>query len=205
MTDLAKTTERDEVLFAFHEAFDRPTTADIVEWTKRYPQFADDIRAHAAVAWDWATSETSAEEPVDEVMAARAYSHALNIIYNTQPSPTEIETTKPRRTFQQMQEAIGKQTHQIARELDIGRSVLSDLFNGSMMPPIRKRLIDRLLTMLNTTLEEFLGAFDLARQSPSMSHAKSIHTPSVVPRSCDDIIRDSNMSDDRKRYWLEED
>jgi hypothetical protein len=67
MTDLAKTTERDEVLFAFHEAFERPTAADIIEWTKRYPQFADDIRAHAAIAWDWATSRTEAEQPIDEV------------------------------------------------------------------------------------------------------------------------------------------
>jgi hypothetical protein len=205
MTDLAKTTERDEVLFAFHEALERPTAADIVEWTKRYPQFADDIRAHAAIAWDWATSGKYAEQPVDEVMAARAYSQALNIIYSAPPSQVTAETAKPCRTFQQMQEAIGKETYQIARELDVGRSVLSDLFNGCMNPPIRKRLIDSLLTKLNTTLEEFHGALDFARQSPSMSHAKSHHIPSVLPRSCDQIIRDSNMSDDRKRYWLEED
>jgi len=204
MTDLEKTTERDEVLFAFHEAFDRPTAGDIVEWTKRYPQFADDIRAHAAVAWDWATSETELEQPVDEVLAARAYSQALNIIYSAQPSSAAVETTK-HRTFLQMQEAIGKQTHQIARELEVGRDVLSDLFNGSMKPPIRKRLVDSLLEKLNTTLEEFLGALNLARQSSTMSHAKSHHVPCVVARSCDDIIRDSNMSDDRKRYWLEED
>ena len=156
------------------------------------------------MAWDWATSETELEQPVDEVLAARAYSQALNIIYSASPSSAAVETAK-HRTFLQMQEAIGKQTHQIARELEVGRDVLSDLFNGSMKPPIRKRLVDSLLEKLNTTLEEFLGALNLARQTPSMSHAKSHHVPSVVARSCDDIIRDSNMSDDRKRYWLEED
>ena len=205
MTDLTKTTERDDVLFAFHEAFERPTAENIIEWVRRYPQFADDIREHAAVAWDWTTSRTEAEQPVDEVMAARAYSQALNIIYSAPPSQMTAAPAKPRRTFRQMQEVIGKQTYQIARELDVGRSVLSDLFSGSMNAPIRKRLVDSLLTKLNTTLEEFHGALDFARQSPSMSHAKSHHIPSVVPRSCDEIIRDSNMSDDRKRYWLEED
>jgi hypothetical protein len=49
--------ERDEVLFTFHEAYERPTAENIIEWTRRYPQFADDIRAHAAVAWDWAATE----------------------------------------------------------------------------------------------------------------------------------------------------
>jgi hypothetical protein len=203
MTDQVKTGEREEVLFAFHEAYDRPTADQIIEWVNRYPQFADDIRAHAAVAWDWATLGEESEQAIDETVSARAYSQALNIIYSAQPAP-EAETAKPCRTFQQIQAAVGKETHQIARELDISRAVLSDLFNGSMTPPIRKRVIDHVVSILKTTVEEFNYALEYALRVPRIGQAKSQHTPTVIPHSCDDIIRNSNMSADRKRYWLEE-
>ena len=36
---------RDEVLLAFQEACKRPTTEQILDWTSRYPEFAEDIRA----------------------------------------------------------------------------------------------------------------------------------------------------------------
>lgn len=39
--------ELDDVLFAFHRAA-KPATPDLVAaWTRRYPHYADDIRAHA--------------------------------------------------------------------------------------------------------------------------------------------------------------
>lgn len=54
---LRRAKKRDEVLLAFQEACKRPTVEQIVEWTNRYPDFAEDIRAHAAIARDWAASE----------------------------------------------------------------------------------------------------------------------------------------------------
>lgn len=205
MTDRAKTVEREEVLFAFHEAYNRPTADQVFEWANRYPQFAEDIRAHAAVAWDWASQSEESAQIVDESLSARAYSQALNIIYSAKPVERSEEAAKPCRTFQQIQAAAGKETHQLAKELDISRSVLSDLFNGSMKPPIRKRLIDRIVTSLTTTLDEFSYALEYALRSPRIGHAKSDSAPVVVARPCDDIIRDSSMSAARKRYWLEED
>ena len=61
-------------------------------WVNRFPQFADDIRAHAAVAWDWATQTVDSEVEVDESMAARAYSEALNIIYAAENSTESAQT-----------------------------------------------------------------------------------------------------------------
>ena len=46
MTDRSPTPDRDEVLFAFQEACPRPTAQQLIDWTGRYPQFAEDIRAH---------------------------------------------------------------------------------------------------------------------------------------------------------------
>src|SRR6266508_6087832 len=74
--------ERDEVLFAFHQACDNPTAAEITEWTKRYPQFAEDIRAHAAVRAEWASEPEGRDVEPDETMLARGRSHALNLLHS---------------------------------------------------------------------------------------------------------------------------
>ena len=54
MTDHNKVDELDGVLFAFHQACANPSADEIIAWTSRYPQFAADIRAHAAILKDWA-------------------------------------------------------------------------------------------------------------------------------------------------------
>lgn len=197
--------DRDEVLFAFHQAYERPTAEQIMEWTNRYPQFAEDIRAHAAVAWDWAAQPNSADQEVDEIVSARAFSQALNLMYKAEVSSAASEKEATCRSFQQMVASVGKETYQLAREIDVGRGVLADLFNGWMRPPIRQRLLDALLEPLQTTREEFAGALNCALQQPYLGHAKADQAPVVTQRSCDEIIRDSNMSQARKRYWLEED
>jgi hypothetical protein len=205
MSDQINTADRDEVLFAFHQECERPSAEQIVAWVNRFPQFADDIRAHAAVAWDWATQTVDSEVEVDESMAARAYSEALNIIYAAENSTEFAQTVTQSRTFQQMQAAVGKETYQLAREMDVGRGVLADLFNGWMLRPIRKRLIDGLVSLLGITITEFNFALDYALRSPRLGHAKANQIPVVAARPCDDIIRESNMSPERKGYWLEED
>ena len=84
MTDQTKATRRDEVLFAFHRECAIPTLNQIINWTQRYPEFADDIRAHAGIMRDWAANEETEEVVVDELMMNRARSRALNAIYNAQ-------------------------------------------------------------------------------------------------------------------------
>ena len=59
MNEQNRIPERDEVLFAFHQTCDNPTADKSTEWTRRYPQFADDIRAHAAMRAEWASESNS--------------------------------------------------------------------------------------------------------------------------------------------------
>jgi hypothetical protein len=80
MTNSNQTPDRDEVLFAFHEACARPTVKQIIEWASRYPQFADDIRAHAAVSRDWEARKDLSYEKPSESMLTQAYSRALGIV-----------------------------------------------------------------------------------------------------------------------------
>jgi hypothetical protein len=76
------TDTRNEVLFAFQQACEHPTADQIIEWTRRYPQFADDIRAHAAIARDWAARNGEPVAEPDESMLACGYSRVLNALYN---------------------------------------------------------------------------------------------------------------------------
>src|SRR5262245_36170925 len=76
--------ERDRVLMAFHQACERPTVEQILEWIERFPNYADDIRAHAAVAHDCAAAEECQDEEVSQSALNTAYSNALNAIYSAQ-------------------------------------------------------------------------------------------------------------------------
>ena len=114
MTARPQTPDRDEVLFAFHEACSRPTAQQIIDWTSRYPQFADDIRAHAAVARDWDTRrELAAEEP-SETELARAYSRAINALYEAD-TKAATSATAPQ-TFQDILAARGTNARALAQE-----------------------------------------------------------------------------------------
>jgi hypothetical protein len=205
MTDPNKAEDRDEVLFSFHEECERPTAEQIVAWVSRYPQFAEDIRAHAAVAWDWAMREGRPTEELDASLSARAHSQALNIIFSEENSAAANRHTPACTTFQQMLGSAGKEVHQLARELDIDRSVLADLFNGWMFQPVCERLVGAVISSLSISLEAFVSAIQIAVENPRLGHAKADKIPIVKPRSCEEIIRDSNMSAERKRYWLEKD
>jgi hypothetical protein len=194
---------RDEVLFAFHQACEKPTTADIIEWTRRYPQFADDIRAHAAVARDWAARKDFPPLEPDEAALARGHSRVLNALYNA-----EVAAKAAGEPCESLQKAIaqrGTDVPRLARELVIDRSVLADLVNGGVLAPIGRRLVAALTRSLDITAEVFDRALQHALQSPCLGPAKADGAPMIIPRSYEEVIRTSNMSPERKEYWLSDD
>ncbi len=82
MTAPDRNMDRDKVLFAFHRECERPTALQIIEWAERYPQFADDIRAHAAVRLDRVSGQDEMDMELDQTMLTRGRSRALNAIYH---------------------------------------------------------------------------------------------------------------------------
>jgi hypothetical protein len=193
---------RDEVLFAFHQACEQPTTEDVVEWTRRYPQYADDIRAHAAVARDWAAREGLPFLEPDETLLARGHSRVLNALYDAEVAART--GGKACESFQQIMAARGTDVPRLARELNVARSVLADLVNGGVLAPV-----GRLATALTRALDITAGAFDAALQlalnAPRLGHAKADGAPTIIPRPYEEVIRTSNMSPERVEYWLSDD
>jgi SOS regulatory protein LexA len=84
MIEKNRTKSRDEVLFAFHEACERPLPEIILEWTMRYPQFADDIREHAEKLMAWAAQENKLDASADEALITRSWSRTLNAMYHAE-------------------------------------------------------------------------------------------------------------------------
>ena len=193
---------RDHVLYEFHAACPRPTAAQIIEWTGRYPEFAEDIRIHAAISRDW-DAAGAAEEPIDETMAARAHSRVLNALFMSgkQAEATEAEVPAD---FHEMLRSRNKQIHEVARELDVGRDVLADLFNGWMTAPVGPRLVDAVSGFFGIGKAIFERAHRHAFDNPKLAHAKSAGPPIIPRRSYEEVIAGSNMDPERKKYWLGE-
>lgn len=198
--------DRDAVLFAFHEECERPTARQITEWAERYPKYADDIRAHAAVRLDRAPGAEEAELEPDATMMARGRSRALNAVYNAgrEAEAGSAGQAASQPTWQQTLNAKGITVPQLARQIDIDRMVLAELAAGRMNQPIGYRLVDALTAALDVTPAWLSAAVSQLTAAPRLGHAKANKTPTIHARSYEDIIRLSSMPDDRKRYWLGE-
>ena len=204
MTDQLKAARRDKVLFAFHRACTCPTAEQITKWTKRHPEFAEDIRMHAAIRLDWAASSEETREEPDELLLERGRSRALNAIYNAQVVASSTADIAADGTFEQLMAANGMSIPQLARSIDIERSVLADLVSGRMHPPINQRFVDAFTQALPVAQQDFNRALKLALKSPKLGYARANQQPTVVRRSYKDIIRSSSMSEERRAYWLGE-
>ncbi len=193
------TEDRDEVLYNFHMAYPSPTAADIINWIGRFPQYADDIRAHAAIARDWA-AQAETEVEADDLEIQRAYSRALNIIYHSADADGEANAVG----FFELLARGGTKISKIAAEIDIARSVLADLFNGWMLPPVGGKLARAVRNALGIDQATFDRKLAFALAHPRMGEAKASGPPQVLQRSYRDSIESSGMSPERIRFWLEE-
>lgn len=197
--------ERDEVLFAFHQTCDNPTAEQVNEWTRRYPQYADDIREHAAVRAQWAADSQEHNAQPDESLLARGRSQALNLLHSARQESAAAQNVSEK-TWPQAVSAAGFDIPRLARCINIDRMVLAELNAGRMRLPLGRRLSDALTDVLGIStawLERAVS--DLLAGPRRLGHAKADEAPTINTRSYAEVIRASPMSDDDKRYWLGED
>ncbi|MBK8401836.1 MAG: helix-turn-helix transcriptional regulator [Propionivibrio sp.] len=203
MTDKNENADRDDVLFAFHQECSRPTANDISTWVRRYPQFAEDIRIHASIARDMADEEENPLE-VPEAVFQRGYSRALSALYSAdhENAASESDTFS---SFEAVLEARGKTIPALANEIGIPRSVIADLFGGRASPPLSKRMMEALQHSLAISAEKVFHLLQTALVQPKLGMAKATNISAVVARPFEEVIRTSGMSEEKIRYWLEDD
>lgn len=205
MTEQDDDAARDEVLFAFHKECKKPSAQDVIAWTERYPEFADDIREHAAIRRDWDADADEEVTAADEVVFARGRSHALNALHNARASGERKTIVTPGASFDQLMADKAQTIPKLASEIGIARGVLAALFGGRMAAPVGARLVDAVRRTLAITVEQFDAALRLAWEAPRLGHAKATDSAAVHRQSYEDVVRDSSMPDDRKSYWLGKD
>ena len=204
MKNQNKTEERDEVLFAFQQACSRPTVEEIIQWTESYPQFAEDIRAHAAVAREWADGEGEVVAGPDESLLANAYSRALNVVYKAETTAVPSSAPSAARTFQEIMAARGTTVRQLASAVGIKRGIIADLVTGRMSGPIRLIFIGAVSSALNIARDVFDDAHRRALAAPILGPAKADHAPTIVVRAYEEIIRTCDeLTDEEKLHWLQ--
>jgi hypothetical protein len=204
MNEQNRIRERDEVLFALHQTCDNPTAEQVAEWTKRYPQFADDIRAHAAVRAEWAADSDEHDDQPDESMLARGRSHALNLLHSARQESGAAQSISEK-SWPQAVSAAGFDIPRLARCINIDRMVLAELNAGRMRLPLGRRLAVALTDALGVSIAWLEHAIsDLLAGPRRLGHAKADEQPVINTRSYAEIIRASPMSDDDKHYWLAE-
>lgn len=202
MTDANRDTERDEVLFSLHKACSNPTAEEIDVWVKQYPQYADDIRSHAAIIKDWAARKDLPALKPDEAMVSRSQSRAMDALHKARTASAVERSTG--QTFEQIMSATGTNVPDLARKLDINRGVIAALVGGRMLGPVGDRLVSALTSCWSITTEAFEAALQMALMAPKLGIPKAASNPTVIPRNYDDLVRASSMSETRKKYWLGE-
>ncbi|MBL4929510.1 hypothetical protein [Fuscibacter oryzae] len=199
------TQDRDQVLYSFHVACPEPTAAEIFEWVGRFPAYADDIRAHAAIARDWAALNDADDlaADVDDQALARARSLALNIIYSTTDEAERDD--EPAVGFWVRMQNRGIKVSAIAARMDIARAPIGDLFNGWIVPPIGRRFSCAIMGALGLDQVMFDREVNYSLAHPRLGEAKASGPPQILQLSYRESIESSGMSPERMRYWLEED
>jgi len=123
MTNQDRTEDRDEVLFALHRACNDPTAEQIIEWANHFPQFGDDIRAHAVILNDWADREGLPMEEPDETMLSRSRSRAMDALYNAEFARTLDQSSASSRSFGDLHVAEPLTVNANAVATDVSRSI----------------------------------------------------------------------------------
>lgn len=204
MSNIDQNDRKEDVLYAFHLACSHPTPAQIGEWAKRHPEFADAILEHAEMLLGTA-QEGDEKMDVTEEQFARGRSQALDAIFNADLRPAAMPQSAST-SFTELMQVTGTSIPKIARQINIGRGVLVDLVQGRMNQPVRRRLLNALATAFKVPVEAIQSAVETALAAPQMGLAKAASAPTAMRRSFDEIVNaDPTMDAERKAYWLAED
>jgi len=195
--------ERDEVLIAFHEECDIPTRADVERWTRAHPDFAQDIREHAAVRLAMIADMVEQPAQLDDNMIARGRSRVQAAMFAAEAEDRVVDaTTASGPTLNAMLKSSGLSQPELARRLPIKRIVVADLFAGRMRD-LRPRFSTAVSRELGVSLAEFNVAHAHAARIPVLGgRAKSVGQPVANQRTFEEIIRSSGMSEEEIAYWL---
>lgn len=222
MTNYAIKEEKSEVLYAFHLACETPTSKDIIEWTKRYPQYADDILENAELLLAQKTRTRPEPCQPDDEMLAKGRSEAMSAIYEAEQAASEslvdsesdASTTDGSSVTPGLSSAINfdlllknarKPIPTLAREIDIDRAVVAEVAAGRVRLPIGDRFLSAVASVLGLKKDYIVAAIRQSLRRPRLGPAKARDRPVIGSIPYRDVISGSaSMTPEQIQYWLDE-
>lgn len=170
----------DDVLFEFHQVPDPISPKLLNAWTSRYPQFADEIRAHAVEIMD------------------------MELLASTQGASAAQTRVSEAVTLRAALQEAGTSLRDFADRLDISRSVVSDINSGRIDPAtISKRFARLGAAQIDRAMDWFEAVVRSSRETGPAPAFKAKALPSVGrQRTWEEAIRGSEMDEDRRSFWL---
>lgn len=193
----------DDVLYAFFVACPLPTRVETRRWQERHPAYAEAIGRRAAIMADIAFGQMTnatveyedAPDPATDALIAR-------LVKETSTADTRGSVTT---TLADLLTAARKRIPEVAQEIDIHRGVLADIVAGRLAPPIGNRLVGALATALTASEVAVRRAAEASFALPTLGHASSDGPPESTSRTYAQSIASSDMTEERKAYWLRQD
>jgi hypothetical protein len=199
----------EDVLFAFRCKNERPSIDAVLDWTSRYPRFANEIREAAVL---WAEMETQEDlnrpSPDDERLVAEARSAALSALHRASvPRPHAAEA----RSLAEAVRHAGVTAAELARQMSLPASVVSQVVRGKIMGATIPETFTRMLArLLGREIEWVRGHYPggvIAAYSAVSGNGQTIgvSTSNSAELTFQESVMDANGIDEaQRRFWLEE-
>jgi hypothetical protein len=183
----------DEVLFEFHKAIDIPTPEVVTRWTLDYPQFADDIRAHAVEIIDMEALAAAAESAVACTEAP--------------PKTATGGVERVAGTLREVIGSVGLSLPRFADELGIARSIVADVNSGRILvSTVPRRFLRLAAARLDQAIDVLADIVGGQKETVAAAMLKAVSGPTAGrPVTWAEAVQASDMDDERKAFWLSED
>ena len=226
MTNLSTKEEKSEVLYAFQLACEHPTATDIIVWTKKYPQHAEDIREYAELLLEHAQRPRNEALQPDEEMLAKGRSEAMSAIFEAEQAVinrdaqviddestiapdarggTQATSDMPSGvSFDLLLRNACKPMPVLARDINIDRVVIAEVAAGRVRLPVGKRFVEAVSSALGLEVEYVIAAISQSLRAPRLGQAKAGERPTIGTQPYDEVVASSElMSAEQIKYWLD--
>lgn len=193
----------DDVLTSLLEEAVTPTHAELLVWTRRYPQFAEELAHYFA---EWSVEIELADEDVarsrEEHFENVGVSHALNLLHARRAGTSSVQ--KPASTIAILCRAAGLTFALLAEKAGLDEELVMKLDRGRIaVSGIPRRLATTLATLLEVRIEDIWRALSLPPRATSRGALQKSRGPAqILTETFEQAINASTLPSDKRAAWL---
>lgn len=195
----------DVVTFLLEE--DVTSTHDnLVVWTQRYPQFADELADYFA---EWAVQEEADDDGISDARSEHftnvGVSHALNLLHTRKQEVPLVRAPETKAmSLAQLCKRAGRTLASLGQHVRLDEETVMKLdLCRIVLDTIPRVLIDRVATALGTLPSEIWSVLSAPPRATSKGALqKSRHRPQIKTESFEEAIRSSTLPPEQKAEWL---